>query len=148
MNFVEKNRDTGCWMWTGALHPAGYGRFTEDQVIVMAHRAAYELFRGPIQNGLSIDHLCRVRACVNPDHLEAVTMHTNLHRAPNNIAARNAAKTHCPQGHPYSGANVLMDTTRRGTPMRRCLICTRAQAKVNTRRYKDKQRQLNKLPTR
>jgi hypothetical protein len=86
---VEKI-DTGCWMWRGAISTGGYGRIGgEGAYLLQAHRVAYELFVGPIPDGLHIDHLCRVRACVNPEHLEAVTQAENNLRS---WAARKAVR--------------------------------------------------------
>jgi hypothetical protein len=70
------------------------------------HRVAYELLVGPIPEGLELDHLCRNTRCVNPEHLEPVTGRENLMRAVSSWAAKNAAKTHCPQGHPYDEENT------------------------------------------
>jgi len=81
---------TTCWTWSGGLRADGYGRFTFNGHRSMAHRFAYEMAKGPIPLGLDIDHLCRVRHCVNPHHLEAVTRRENLLRGahPNMIKAR------------------------------------------------------------
>lgn len=92
---------SGCWLWTGALSLAGYGhagspRVNGDQY---AHRAAYIAVKGPIPEGLGLDHLCRVRHCVNPEHLEAVTQRENIMRSPIQVSAINARKTHCKRGH-------------------------------------------------
>ncbi len=87
-------QDDGCWAWTGALFENGYGAFwdTNNDTNVRAHRAAYQLLRGAIPEGLELDHLCRVRHCVNPHHLEAVTRSENLRRSPLlSIAARKRA---------------------------------------------------------
>lgn len=86
----------GCWLWTGAVHKTGYGLFNPGEGVVRAHRWSYEHYRGPIPNGLHIDHLCRVRRCVNPDHLEAVTQAENNRRS---FAARGLLGV-CGQGHP------------------------------------------------
>jgi hypothetical protein len=118
--------DTGCWLWQATLTKNGYGLIhksptgpDEKPRALIAHRVSYELYIGPIPDGLTIDHLCRVRHCVNPDHLEAVTLRENVLRG-TNFSAINAAKTHCPQGHPYSGENLII--TKGG---RRCRECDR-----------------------
>lgn len=76
--------ENGCWLWTGATSPQGYGRFNaglrEDARNVLAHRWSYEHHVGPIPDGLDLDHLCRVRHCVNPEHLEPVTRQENVQR--------------------------------------------------------------------
>lgn len=93
----------GCWLWTGPLTNSGYG-FGRSGGIV--HRMVYELEVGAIPPRHHLDHLCRVRRCCNPRHLEVVTPRENLLRSPRTMAAINSAKTHCHQGHPLSGANL------------------------------------------
>lgn len=103
-----------CWTWLGKVSPAGYGRggrFVGERV---PHRAAYRLLVGPIPDGLTIDHLCRNTRCVNPAHLEPVTLAENIRRAA-------ATKTHCPSGHPYDDAN----TYRTRSNHRACRTCHR-----------------------
>ena len=124
----------GCWRWQGRTMPhEGYGVLStrEDGKTHthLAHRVAYETFVGPISDGLQLDHLCRVRDCVNPAHLEPVTPRENVMRSPIAQAALNAAKTHCPQGHPYDEANTYR--TPRG---RVCRACAREQQ----RRYRER----------
>jgi hypothetical protein len=96
---------SGCWLWTGGLMPHGYGKFQiptdKGQRGLCAHRYAYETFRGPIPQGLTLDHSCRVRSCVNPWHLEPMTRGKNVLIGVGPTAI-NARKTHCPYGHPYS----------------------------------------------
>lgn len=72
--------ESGCWTWTGNIAPIGYGRLSIHDELQYAHRFSWELFRGRIPDDLTIDHLCRVRACVNPDHLEPVTREENTRR--------------------------------------------------------------------
>src|SRR5882672_10337222 len=103
--------NTGCWLWHGALQNKGYGLFHIGSVLdrsrrrVLAHRLAYELYMGPIPFGLTIDHLCRVPCCVNPDHLEPVTHRENVLRGLS-PQAMNAAKLHCVSGHPFDDVNT------------------------------------------
>jgi hypothetical protein len=122
----------GCHLWTARLTNAGYGQFTYSQPgykiqTLGAHRVAYELAYGRIPAGLVVDHLCRVRRCVNPEHMEAVSPRENVMRSPIAPAAINARKTHCPQGHPYDEENTYVGQ-RCG---RLCRTCTRARQAVS-----------------
>jgi hypothetical protein len=120
--FMAKVEKTdSCWIWTAQCTPGGYGRFKIGGRPLRAHRVAYELLVGPIPEGLVLDHLCRVRHCVNPAHLEPVTQRENVLRG-DAVGAVNAAKTHCPQGHPYDQLNTLMEAGSR-----RCLACKRSR---------------------
>ncbi len=114
---VSPEPNSGCWLWTGAFDPNGYGRFHFRGNGRLAHRVCYELMRGPISDELQLDHLCRTPACVNPEHLEPVTAMVNQHRSP----ITNATKTHCAKGHPYAGENL----SNRSNGSRRCLECHR-----------------------
>lgn len=95
---IDRRGDDECWLWKGKTNRDGYGRFWPGGV----HRISYELENGEIPENLVIDHLCRVRSCVNPKHLEAVTNKTNVLRGVSPIA-KNAKKTSCKNGHPYDG---------------------------------------------
>lgn len=120
--FWSKVRQTdSCWLWTGATSD-GYGRFAHEGRTDVAHRLAWRALVGPIPDGLHIDHLCRVRRCVNPEHLEPVTCRENVLRGIG-PSAEHAVKTHCPAGHEYTPEN-----TYRYRNMRMCRAC-RAQAR-------------------
>ena len=100
--------ENGCWRWQRSCNRDGYSQVTYGGVAMNVHRLSYETFVGPIPEGLHIDHLCRVRDCVNPEHLEPVTPRENTMRSPIAQAALNAAKTHCAQGHAYDAANTYL----------------------------------------
>lgn len=114
---VEKT--TGCWLWTGALSGGtGYGSFWADGRHVLAHRFAYEVEVGAIPEGMQIDHLCRVRRCVRPDHLEAVSQRENIRRS-EALSARLARANVCKRGHSLTGSNLYVAKSGR----RHCINC-------------------------
>lgn len=98
--------NTGCVIWLGATDRNGYGFTTRDKRQVRAHRASYECNRGPIPDGLVLDHLCRTPSCINPQHLEAVSAQVNTMRG-YACTAVNARKTHCIHGHLLAGDNLM-----------------------------------------
>lgn len=113
---------SGCWLWIAAIDPAGYGRIGDRRKVHYAHRVSYQAHKGPIPAGLDLDHKCRVRSCVNPDHLEAVTHLENIARGDWG-GKRNSRKTHCPQGHEYTPENTIVAKPTTRNPFRTCRIC-------------------------
>jgi hypothetical protein len=111
--------ESGCWIWDKALADHGYGPFYFNNAHHYAHRIAYELYKGEIPKGMTIDHLCRVRCCVNPDHLEAVTHHENNMRGIS-TASRHAKQTHCIRGHRFTGENLYRPPSRNERVCREC----------------------------
>lgn len=120
-----EHTDAGCWRWTAALDVHGYGRFNLGGMR-LAHRVSYEAAVGPIPVGLDLDHLCRNRWCVNPEHLEAVTRSMNLARSPLMGAARSAM-THCKRGHDL----VAGDVRRKKDGARVCRECQREMQRAS-----------------
>lgn len=131
---VDREHPSGCWLWLASKRGDGYGQFWLDGKMPAAHRVAYELTRGPILVGMQLDHLCRVRACVNPDHLEVVTQQENIRRGQGGKWHR--AKTHCPQGHPYDEVNTRWTRNKRGGWIRNCRECNRACVRRRRARLK------------
>lgn len=128
--FWEKvDRSGDCWLWTGSLTRDGYGNLTLRGKVRRAHRVSYEDAKGAIPEGLELDHVCRERRCVRPDHLEPVTHAENMRRS--EMASRFGAKTHCPSGHAYDEANTFR--CKRG--FRQCRACRRISV-ANYRRKK------------
>lgn len=111
--------ESGCWLWEGASTKEGYGVMWDGDKNTTAHRISRLANGGEIPDGFTVDHLCRVRCCVNPQHLEAVPHAINLLRG-NTLNAMQSARTHCPRGHEYTDEN-----TNRWRGMRRCRACDR-----------------------
>jgi len=130
--FPDYNPQLGrCWIWNGRVSPNGYGRISILGKDAYAHRVSYILFIGDITKGLVLDHLCRVRRCVNPSHLESVSIGENVRRG-------SKALTHCRHGHPYSGENLYI---RKDTGHRCCKACG-----AHSHKMKRDQKRQHKVP--
>ena len=113
-----------CWLWLGYTNPKGYGLAWAEGKTRQIHRYVYEQLVGPIPEGMTLDHLCRIRHCVNPDHLEPCGRGTNVVRSPITITGVHARKTHCINGHVFDGVSS-------NNGQRTCRACGRE----NQRRY-------------
>lgn len=125
---VVVDKPSGCWLWIGYRQYKGYGIWTRQEHgrwrQRRAHRLVYEALRGDIPADLQLDHLCRVRHCVNPAHLEAVSRRENILRG-ESVSAHAARRTYCLRGHELAGANLGRPRGRNGAIERRCLTCAR-----------------------
>lgn len=128
--------ENGCWNFTGYLQPKGYGTIQIGRKNTTAHRAMYEAIYGELPDDLVVDHLCRNRACVNPMHLEPVSIRENNLRSPISKATVNGQKTHCPRGHEYTPENTRLQKSRTGgvKPLRSCKECRREQDRLKSRK--------------
>lgn len=118
---IAPEPNTGCWLWDACTFKMGYACFYTGEKPggrVVAHRRVYELLKGRVPSNLTLDHLCRVRSCVNPDHLEPVTRGENVLRG-EGIPAQRSRQTHCIRGHELSGANLRL----RPNGYRNCRAC-------------------------
>lgn len=136
----------GCWEWRKGLNKDGYSQISlwggwkkaPKGGQYPAHRIMYELIKGELKPDEQIDHLCRNKVCINPEHLEAVDKDTNNIRG-NSPSAIHSRKTQCPKGHPYSGANLYIEFKQNGKTMRRCRACRAEQKRQQYLRSKLKE---------
>lgn len=139
MTHVKINQKTGCWEWQASTRN-GYARAhvggrQPGAHNISVHRFMYEHLRGPIPDGLKIDHLCRVLHCVNPTHLEVVTQRENIMRGVGE-ASIHAKKTHCENGHPLSGDNLAGGKFIESRGWRICKTCKRRYGREGQKRRK------------
>lgn len=134
---VEPNPN-GCWIWKRQLYRNGYGRIQfggqNKRIYMLAHRVSYDTFIGPIGDGLVLDHLCRNKACVNPQHLEPVSQKTNLNRGKDMIWMVRRKQTHCKHGHSLDDA---IPEWKEGKIIgRKCRVCNYEYKKAYRERQK------------
>ena len=137
--FKKVKKTKRCWFWTGLKTVTGYGDFWIEGGMRRAHRVSYQIAIGEIPAGLQIDHLCRVRHCVNPKHLEAVTQTQNTLRG-YGFGAINKRKTACPKGHKYDVIKF-----KKGQRFRACSICNRVHSKKHSEKYRSKPENREKI---
>ena len=128
----------GHWLWMAYISPKGYAQVYWEGKPEGAHRVVYRLLVGPIPKRLQLDHECRIRHCVNPECVEPVTQQENIRRGMGGKLNNHlAARTHCPQGHPYSGENLVMNSQGRRT----CRACNHARSVARAAKAKQQRRQ-------
>lgn len=124
--FLKVDKTDSCWLWLGGKNAKGYGvlRLRGDKM-ASAHRFSLMMVSGCIPEGMQVDHLCRVRNCVNPRHLEIVTSQENSRRSPISITTINHNKTHCLRGHPFDDVNTGIQQ-HKTKKWRYCRTCVKA----------------------
>lgn len=116
----------GCWVWTGTKFASGYARlYLEPRQSIRVHRMSFLIFNGPLIPGLVIDHKCRNKICINPNHLRQVSNSVNSIENSNSVSAINIAKTHCKNGHEFTEENTY---NQPNTNFRYCKKCSRIRA--------------------
>lgn len=123
-NYVPEP-NSGCWLWLGGTFRNGYAHVRVGGKSRLGHIVMYELFKGAVPAGLQLDHLCRVRSCINPDHLQPVTARENMRRSPVALAGINAKKTACIHGH-----NFTEENTGWWAGKRYCRECSRQRDRI------------------
>lgn len=131
--FSKVNKTDTCWRWVGAIKSNGYGVFACGGRQVHAHRWSYEAEFGPITDGLVVDHICRQRDCVKPDHLEQVTQRENMIRS---LPFRPEPPAACPSGHLFTPENTKIGSNG----ARRCRICSLVQSRAACTKWREKKR--------
>ena len=132
--YVMPVTECGCWIWLGYVSENGYGRFCPryGMTPLYAHRVSYELYKKKIPEGFVLDHVCRIRCCVNPDHLEIVTQKENLARGIGTSGESYSMRDSCKNGHSFSGGRFYLRSRTRI-----CLICDSKRSKAKYRRLKN-----------
>lgn len=123
--FIKKTfpKINGCVLWVGSKSGSGYGQMQFGKRKEMAHRISYQLFVGPIPKGMSIDHICQVKLCVNYLHLQPMLLRDNI------LLGSKAQNTNCPHGHPFEGRNLIWNKTSR-----MCRICKQEKDRASYQR--------------
>ncbi len=116
---IGHEKTATCWNWIGTPS-AAYGQVMISGRRLLAHRLSFELHHGPVPAGLYVDHICRNKRCVNPNHLRAVTPRQNVFENSISPIIALSAQTHCKRGHPLSGINLVF------APERVCRLCRNA----------------------
>lgn len=130
--WAKVDKSGTCWIWTGNTNADGYGKFWHDGESGYAHRWSYEKHYRPLRAGETVDHLCRQTSCVNPDHLDAVSVMENSRRALFGTAVRGQKTTTCLRGHPKEPWNVYIHGNHY-----HCKECRRTEARERHRRNRD-----------
>jgi len=127
--------DTPCWVWTASLKEKGYGQYSIAGKPCLAYKYSYEQNVGKVPDYMTIDHICRNRPCVRPDHLRLLTQKQN-NEASDSLTALNGRKTTCKNGHPLVGDHIKIDVRKDGT-RRRCSLCDAINRKNQLERIRN-----------
>lgn len=126
---------SGCWIWLGWVNPDGYGHIKRNKKMYMTHRYVYEKLNNPIPSNMTVDHICRVRSCCNPDHMDIVTQGENMRRSPR----FNLSAIHCKRGHEFTPENSYMYKNGSRRTCRKCVYLSHNKLKSTPPRT-DKER--------